>query len=275
MTVHLPDLLKARLYLGRSWSALDQDSSAFAEFDSLLSKDPSHYGAWISRGDLDLKRARYEQAMTQFEQAARIDPDRWEAYHRQALTNYRQGIYAEAELLLLDALIRQDSAVVVYELLGDVASAMREDDFSVYYYAMVLRYEPEKVMVRAKLIDAFIRRQLWDAAGDHLSWWHEKEPENEKILYQLARVNYANGDTLAAESYKAQFNRLHTLRREREVLALRIRLDRFNPAHYREMGWYYQKLEAYSSAQAYFRRAVALGDKSLPASLYLDEGEGP
>lgn len=275
VTVHMPDLLKARLYLGRSWSALDQDSSAFAEFDTLLSMDPSYYGAWISRGDLDLKRDRYELAMTQFERAARIDPDRWEAYHRQGLTNYLQGIYARAELLLLEALIRQDSAVVVYELLGDAASAMREDDFSVYYYAVVLRYEPKNLAVRSKLIDAFIRRQLWGAAGDHLRWWHEKDPENEKILYQLARVSYADGDTLAAESYKAQYKQVHTLRREREVLALRIRLDRFNPAHYREMGWYYQRLGASSSAQAYFRRAVALGDKSLPASLYLDEGEGP
>lgn len=275
VTVHLPGLLKARLYLGRSLGALDQDSLAFAEFDTLLSKDQSHYGAWISRGDLDLKRDRYAQAMTQYKRAARIHPDQWEAYHRQALAHYLQGEHIEAELLLLEALIRQDSAVVVYELLGDVASAMREDDFSVYYYAMVLRFEPENIAARIKLVNAFVRRKLWRAARDQLMWRHEREPDNEKILYQLARVSFADGDTSAAEIYKDRYNRRHTLRREREILALRIRLDRLNPVRYRDMGWYYQKLGDYSSARAYFRRAVALGDKTLPASLYLDEGEQP
>jgi tetratricopeptide (TPR) repeat protein len=275
VTVHLPDLLKARLFLGRSLSALDQDSSAFAEFDTLLTKDPSYYGAWISRGDLDLKRDRYMLATMQYERAARIDPDQWEAYHRQALAHYLQGEYTEAELLLLEALIRQDSAVVVYELLGDVASAMREDDFSVYYYAMVLRFEPEKISARTKLINAFIRRQLWRAARDHLLWRYEKQPDNEKILYQLTRVSYADGDTSAAELYKDQYLQRHTQRREREILALRIRLDHLNPARYRDMGRYYLDLGDNSSARAYFRRAVALGDKTLPASLYLDEGERP
>jgi tetratricopeptide (TPR) repeat protein len=275
VTVHLPDLLKARLYLGRSLGVLDQDSSAFAEFDTLLSKDPLYYGAWISRGDLDLKRDRYMQAMMQYERAARIDPAQWEAYHRQALTHYLQGEYTEAELLLLESLIRQDSAVVVYELLGDVASAMREDDFSVYYYGMVLRFEPENTAVRAKLVDAFIRRQLWPAARDQLLWRYENEPENEKILYQLTRVSHADGDTSAAEKYNEQYLQRHSQRREREIFALRIRLDRYNPARYRDMGWYYLKLGANSSARAYFRRAVALGDKTLPASLYLDEGEQP
>lgn len=289
VTVHMPDLLKARLYLGRSLSALDRDSLAFAIFDTLLSKDSTYYEAWIARGDIDLKRDRYPQAMAQYALAGSLSPDRWEAYHRQALAQYLQSQYEAAELLLFSALICKDSlsatsdtsgvrpagSAIIYGLLGDVAAAMGEDDFSVYYYSMVLRLEPENTAVRTKLVDALIRRNLWRAARAQLRWFHERDRRNETVLYRLGRLAYADGDTTAAQQYMDQFRERHDRRRERERLELRISLDRRNPRHYRELGWYYRRLEDYNRARLYFRRAVALGDTTLPASLYMGEGEGP
>ncbi len=289
VSVHMPDLLKARLYLGRSLSALDRDSLAFAVFDTLLSKDSTYYEAWIARGDIDLKRDRYALAMAQYVLAENLSPDSWEAYHRQALAEYVQGQYEAAELLLFSALIREDSlsavgdvdkvrqagTAVIYGLMGDVAAAMGEDDFSIYYYGMVLRLEPEDTVARTKLVDALIRRNLWRAARTQLRWFHERDPRNETVLYQLARLAYADGDTTAAQQYMDEFRERHDRRRERERLELRVSLDRRNPRHYRELGWYYRRLEDHNRARAYFRRAVALGDTALPASLYMGEGEGP
>ncbi len=275
VSVHMPDLLKARLYLGRSLSALDRDSLAFAVFDTLLSKDSTYYEAWIARGDIDLKRDRYAQAVAQYMLAENLSPNRWEAYHRQALAEYVQGQYDAAELLLFSALIREDSTAVIYGLMGDVAAAMGEDDFSVYYYSMVLRLEPENTAVRTKLVDALVRRNMWRTARAQLRWFHERDPRNEAVLYQLGRLAYAAGDTTAAQQHMDQFRERHDRRRERERLELRISLDRRNPRHYRELGWHYRRLEVHNRARAYFRRAVALGDTTLPASLYMGEGEGP
>ena len=289
VSVHMPDLLKARLYLGRSLSALDRDSLAFAVFDTLLSKDSTYYEAWIARGDIDLKRDRYAQAMAQYVLAENLSPDRWETYHRQGLTQYVQGQYKAAELLLFNALTSEDSlsatgdtivsrqvgATVVYGLLGDVAAAMGEDDFSVYYYGMVLRLEPEDTATRAKLVDALVRLQLWRAALAELRWFYQRDRRNEAVLYRLGRLAYADGDTTAAQQYMDQFRERHYRRRERERLELRVSLDRRNPRHYRELGWHYRRLEVHNRARAYFRRAVALGDTTLPASLYMGEEEGP
>ncbi len=289
VTVHLPDLLKAQLYLGSSLSALDRDSLAFAVFDTLLCKDSTYYEAWIARGDIDLKRDRFEPAMAQYTLAGNLRPDRWEAYHRLAMAHYLQGQYEAAELQLFSALIREDSlsaeddtsgvhqagSAVVYGLLGDVAAAMGEDDFSVYYYSMVLRLEPENTDARAKLVDALIRRHLWRAALAELRWFHERDRRNETVLYRLGLVSYAYGDTAASRRYVDEFRTRHNRRRERELLELRISLDRSNPQHYRELGWHYRRLEDFNRARLYFRQAVALGDTTLPASLYMEEGEGP
>ena len=289
VTVHLPDLLKAQLYLGSSLSALDRDSLAFAVFDTLLGKDSTYYEAWIARGDIDLKRDRFEPAMAQYTLAGNLRPDRWEAYHRLAMAHYLQGQYEAAELQLFSALIREDSlsaeddtsgvhqagSAVVYGLLGDVAAAMGEDDFSVYYYSMVLRLEPENTDARAKLVDALIRRHLWRAALAELRWFHERDRRNETVLYRLGLVSYAYGDTAASRRYVDEFRTRHNRRRERELLELRISLDRSNPQHYRELGWHYRRLEDFNRARLYFRQAVALGDTTLPASLYMEEGEGP
>jgi tetratricopeptide (TPR) repeat protein len=275
VVVHLPDLLKARLYLGRALSTLGRDSLAFAEFDTLLSKSPSHFEAWIDRGDLDLKRDRYEFAEAQYIKAGTLNPYRWESYHRRGLTHYVQSNYQEAELFLFDAWIREDSVTVIYDLLGDVASAMGEDDFSVYYYGMVLRLEPDNWQVHYKLADALSRRGLWKAVQNQLRRIYEQKPHNERILYQLGRAAYAGGDTAAARLYLEEYWERHSQRREKERLELRVQLDQRNPKHYHDLGWYYRRLEDQARARYYFRKAVALGDTTLPASLYLDEGERP
>ncbi|MEE9162198.1 MAG: tetratricopeptide repeat protein, partial [Candidatus Neomarinimicrobiota bacterium] len=269
----LPDLLKGWLYLGRSLNALDRDSLAYAALDTLLSKDSTHYEAWIERGNLDLKQDRYDRAMSRYDLAGRISPARWETYHRRGLALYLQEAYGEAELQLLRAAMLADSAEVVYALLGDVAAAMGEDDFAIYYYGSVLRMRPEDAVTHGKLVDALVRLRMWRSARAELLWFLDREPRNEAVLYRLGMVVLADGDTTAARQYREAFWQRHSQRRERERLELRISVDGRNPRHYRELGWHYYRRENQTRARAYFRRAVALGDTTLPARLYLDEGE--
>ena len=269
----LPDLLKGWLYLGRSLNALDQDSLAYAVLDTLLSKDSTHFEAWIERGNLDLKQDRFDGSMAQYDLAGLISPKRWETYYRRGMAYYLQEAYGEAELQLLRAAMLADSAGVVYALLGDVASAMGEDDFAIYYYGRVLRIMPEDAVTHGKLVDALVRLRLWRSARAELLWFLDREPRSEAVLYRLGLVARADGDTTAARQYQEAFWRRHSQRRERERLELRIRVDGLNPRHYRELGWHYYRRENQARARAYFRRAVALGDTTLSARLYLDEGE--
>lgn len=269
-----PDLLKARLYLGRALGALDQDSLAFVVFDSLTISDPDYYEVWINRGDIHLRRARYRQAIEQYQQAGTIDPWRWEAFHRQALTEYYQGHYALAEQLLLTAWYRDDSTATVYNALGDVAAAMGEDDFSIYYYSRVLRIQPENNAVRTKLVDALIRQRLWSFAREQLLWFYEQDLKDEAVLYRLARITQAGGDTATARGYFEQFTAIHDLRRERERLELRLRIDSRNPRRNRELGFFYRRQGDDAQARNYFRKAVALGDTTLSVRDYFEEGGG-
>ena len=271
----LPQLLKGQLFLGRSLSALGQDSLALAVLDTLLGRDSTHYEGWIERGNLDLKHDRYDLAMAQYALASALNPERWEAYLRRGLTHYLEGSYRESELLLFEALMRQDSVAAVYALLGDVATVVGEDDFAVYYFNMVLRLSPEDAEARSKLVDTYIRSRQWRLAQEQLLWFLRQEPRNETTLYRLAQVARADGDTATTNRYLDRFQKRHNQRRERERLELRIRVDRRNPRHYRELGWHYFRRENMDRARAYFRRAVALGDTTLSASLYLTEGEAP
>lgn len=270
-----PDLLKAQLYLGRALGAQDQDSLAFVVFDSLLIRDPNYYEVWINRGDIHLRRGRYRQAIEQYQRAGAIDLWRWEALHRQGLSEYYQGHYAQAEQSLILAWSRDDSIATVYDALGDVAAAMGEDDFSIYYYGRVLRMEPENDDVRTKLVDAFIRQRLWSFARGQLLRFHEQGMQNETVLYRLARVTQAAGDTTSARGYFEQFMATHRLRRERERLELRLRIDSRNPRHSRELGFFYRKQGDDGQARDYFRKAVALGDTTLSVSDYFEDVGGP
>lgn len=271
----LPDLLKGQLYLGRSLSALDMDSLASAVLDTLLERDSTFYDGWIERGNLDLKANRIRLAIADYRRAQNLDPERWEAYQRRALALYLQEDYGQAEAQLFFALMREDSSVAIYHLLGDIAAAVGEDDFSSYYYHMVLRLSPENRTARGKRVAALIRARQWAAARAELLRTLEREPRNEEALYRLGRAARAAGDSAAANRYRDQFWQLHSQRRELERLELRIKLDRRNPRHYRDLGWHYLRQENLSRARANFRRAVALGDTTLSASLYLDEGERP
>ncbi len=270
-----PDLLKARLYLGRALSFLEQDSLALTVFDSLLVQAPEHYEAWIERGDISLRQEHYQEARAHFLQASAIDSRRWEAYHRRALALYYQEQYYASELMLFNALNRADSVLVIFELLGDVAAAATEDDFAVYYYSRVLMLDTDNAVVRRKLIAALIRRHLWSNAHEELRWFLHRSPKNEPILYQLGLVAAAEGDARAASDYFHRFQLSHLPRRERERLELRITLDSRNPIHYKQLGLLHRDQGKDSRARDYFRKAVALGDTTLSASDYLVEGEEP
>lgn len=269
------DLLDAHLYLGKARSAMDQDSLAFAVFDSLLILDPLFYEAWIDRGDIHLKRGRYDAATTQYWQGELIEPERWEAYHRQAIVQYYRQNYRLAEELLYSAWHYNDSTAAIYQTLGDVAAALGEDDFAAYYYSRVLRLQPEDTPMRLKLVDALVRQQFWSFAQAQLLWLIEQDPDNESTLYRLARITQSEGDTTAAQIYFEEFTTIHNLRRRQERLELRIVLDSRNPRHHRELGILHREQGNESQARESFRRAVALGDTTLSASDYLQEGEGP
>lgn len=269
------DITKAQLFLGSALSRLNQDSLAMVVFDSLLVKEPRYYEVWIERGDVYLKQRDYAAAGAQYMQASRINAQLWQSFHRQGMVHYYQGRYEQAELLLYAALARNDSITMIYNALGDVSAAMGEDDFSVYFYFRVLQSEPENIAVREKLINALIRSRLWSYAAGQLLWFVDKNPDDESKLYRLVLVAEARGDTARVREYSARFEQLHTMRREKEMLELRVTHDSRNPIHYKAMGLYFREKGDGMKASEYFRRAVVLGDTTISVSDYMEEGVGP
>ena len=275
VTQRLPNLIEGRLYLGMAFAALDRDSLALAAFDTLLMTDPGYYAAWIQKGDLHLKRRRYAEAGALYRQAAQLAPGRWGAYHRQGRLHYLQIAYLEAELLLFQALIRNDTVSAVHNALGDVAAALGEDDFAAYYYGKVLAADPEDDEARYDLVDALTRRKLYRTARRELGWLLDRDKDSESLLYRMGLLSSAARDTLAADRYLERYAEIHQARRRLEQLKFKISLAPRNPSHYRNLGQYYLVIGANRLAREAFRQAVALGDTSLSASDYMEEGVGP
>jgi tetratricopeptide (TPR) repeat protein len=270
------DLLKAQLYWGKALVAIDQDSLAKLVLDTLIIRDPDYYEAWVERGDILRHNRDYPAALAHYRKAVGIDSGRWEAYHRQALTEYYKGQYLAAELLLINALSRNDSVAVIYEALGDVAAASDEDDFSIYYYNRTLEFSAvETEPVRWKLIKALNRMKIWYESERQLIYLVSQSGESERLLYTLGLVNQANSRVEVAADYFARYSELHDIRRERERLELRVALDSQNYRHHRILGDFYTRLEEDRLARDSYRRAVALGDSTLSASDYLIEGDEP
>ncbi len=270
------DLLKAQLYLGKSLVEVDQDSLAKLVLDTLIIRDPDYYDAWVDRGDILRKNGEYSMAHTHFRRAVGIDSGRWEAYHRQALTEYFKGQYLAAELLLFNALSRDDSVADIHETLGDVAAASNEDDFAVYYYSRTLGYSTTgDQAVRRKLIDALIRLQIWYEAERQLNYLMSQTGESEPLLYQLGLINQAQDKREIAAEYFARYSALHDIRRERERLELRVNTDTQNFNYHRALGDFFVRQDKDRLARDSYRRAVALGDSTLSASDYLIEGDEP
>ncbi len=270
-----PDLLKAQLNLGRALAQLEQDSLALAVFDSLLLKDPTSYQVWIDRGDIYLRQERYNLAEDQYLRAKDIDPTGWESFHRQALSKYYQQDYLSAELLLYNALNRNDSINVIYDLLGDVNAAAGEDDFAIYYYNRVLLADSSDLEVRQKLIAALLRKRFWEFAAGQIAVLIADNPRSEMLHYQLGLTAQAQGDRGLAQRSFGKFRDMYTDRRLRERLELQVSLDSGNPRYYKGLGLYYRDGGNQVRARDFFRKAVALGDTTLSASDYLIEGEGP
>ena len=275
VTQSLPHLVEGRLYLGMAYAALDRDTLALAAFDTLLMADPGYYTAWIQKGDLHLKRRRFSEADNLYRQAAQLAPGRWEAYHRQGRLNYLQGSYLQAELLLFQALIRNDSVSTVQMALGDVAAALVEDDFAAYYYGKVLDADPEHEEARYELVDALTRRKLYRTARRELGWLLDRDKDAESILYRMGLLSYAAGDTLGAGRYMERYAEIHQARRRLEQLEFKISLAPRNPLHHRNLGQYHLANGSAGLAREAFRQAVALGDTTLSASDYMEEGVGP
>ncbi|MFC1481701.1 tetratricopeptide repeat protein [Candidatus Neomarinimicrobiota bacterium] len=242
----------------------------------LLIRDPDYYDAWIDRGDILRQAGDYAAALAHFRKAVSIDSGRWEAYHRQALTEYFKEQYLAAELLLFNVISRNDSVAVVYEALGDVAAASLEDDFTVYYYIRTLEYQvADSEAIRWKLINALIRLKQWYEAERQLNYLVDQSGETERLLYTLGLVNQSNNRVEVAVDNFARYSELHDVRRERERLELRVALDSQNYHHHRALGDYYNRREEDRLARDSYRRAVALGDSTLSASDYLIEGDEP
>ena len=271
----LPDLLEARLYLGLSYTALENDSLALGVFDSLLVAHPGYYDAWVGKGDFFRQRDRLAQARQHYQSALRLEPERWEAYHRQGLLFYRQSDYLTAELQLFQAMIRNDSTSAVQLALGDVAAAVGEDDFAAYYYGQVVAARPQQTAARMRLVDALTRLKLYRSARRELIWFLYEDRNDEKILYRMAQLSFAINDSLRANRYLGRYLDRTLPRREEERLLKLIRTAPRDPAHHRKLGQHHLSLGNSGLARESFMRAVALGDTTLSVADYFEEGVGP
>ncbi len=261
--------LDARFFLAKSLTAIDDDKNALVALDTLLQIDPTYYDAWIERGDIHLKLAAYDKAVSQYIAAVELDSSRWEAFHGQALADYYRTSYVNAETTLYNALWLADSIPQIYESLGDVAAGAGEADFAVYYLSMTLRLIPDSVDVHTKLSQTAMRLGLWRIAREELLWLLAQQPDNTALLYRLGRVSREMGLTEESALYNERYRALHERRRKFRTLELRMGMDSLNPKHYRDFGWLYIAEGDTVQAREYFRMAVARGDTTLTASDYL------
>lgn len=109
------------------------DSSEYF-YRKVLTDDPENLNALNGLGILSLNRQRYDQAVNQFDDALRVDPDFEYARYNKALTLYYQHNYRRSLAETFDLMKRSPDYYDAMQLAGDNYYEQQRYDSAKYWY---------------------------------------------------------------------------------------------------------------------------------------------
>ncbi len=187
-----PDHLRARSYLAASLQSTDNYLAAIEQYNYVLKYEQNDYAVHKNVADSWLALSQYENARESYKKAAQIDGNVPNIYADLAFIESKFGNYDEAVKNYQNA-IKLKNEDVWHKALAKVFYLNNEKQKAIDAYLYVEDYN----------MAAYIQQQegKYDEAIINYNKALEKNPDDSKTLYNIARLYYEKKNYLLATTH--------------------------------------------------------------------------
>ena len=251
-----PDHLRARSYLAASLQSTDNYLAAIEQYNYVLKYEQNDYAVHKNVADSWLALSQYENARESYKKAAQIDGNVPNIYADLAFIESKFGNYDEAVKNYQNA-IKLKNEDVWHKALAKVFYLNNEKQKAIDAYLYVEDYD----------MAAYIQQQegKYDEAIINYNKALEKNPDDSKTLYNIARLYYEKKNYLLATTHLQKL--LQIKPNDVESLFLLAsseqQLEKYDAAisHYNEILGIPQKLDPQLKNDIHYNLAIAQKQK--------------
>ena len=189
VTVALPDLPAAHLFLGLSHLKLGASEQAIDALTRSLELDPANLEARRALAACHLAKGDYASAVQEFQAAFSNSPDRTEAWYQ--LGRDYMGLMSDLAGRLV---VKQPDSVWATRLGADMLALSDAWDAAANYYATAISKRADLPGLHSALGAARLRLGELDEALRHFEDELRIDPRSERALLGLAEISLARGD---------------------------------------------------------------------------------
>ena len=193
------------------------------------------------------KSKRYQEAIAKYEEAIRLEDNNYRYYFSRGKCYYAMKDYDLALSSFEETVELKKDFVFAYTLIAKIYRKKGDNMNAVYYYDMASKAEGDpkrKVGYKMEAVKLLLREKKTEEAQRHLSEAKQFAPDNLNILYFDAKISNQNGDYERARD---------------NMITATAQLEGEPPAtsakYFYELGYAYNKLGDYNSAQQAWEKA--------------------
>lgn len=237
-------------YLDEARQLVEQgmDDAALATLSLAIQENPRLTAAYLEIASIHQRRGDYGQAEERYDQAARIEPNNFDAQYGSALAKHLAGKLRAAVRVYLRALTLQPDSFDANRDLSAAYLQLGESAQALPYAMRSTRLDPDSQPAWSNLAVAFAMQGRWDGAIGAYRQAAELGDLDDPVLLGLAEAHIRMGN------YGRAINTLDTL----------LRSEPTATAHER-MGYANFKLRRFEQALRHYDAALNLDDEDLAA----------
>ena len=196
--------------LAKAFAANRQFDKAIDTFVERTNADPKNTLFRLLLGEAHWNRSRFQDALQEFQLAAKLSPDSARAHF---WTGYAQQLLGDpaAAKHSLEAALKLDPEHALANLsMGHLLADEGKGQDAIRFLERFSEQKPDDFEVRLKLAQVYLGLQRFDSALAQLKTAERLAPEDKRVFYQLARLYKATGQAESAKRALSTFSKLET-----------------------------------------------------------------
>jgi tetratricopeptide (TPR) repeat protein len=191
LSVSNPDMAKSHINKGKIYANDKKYQQAIAEFDQAIRLEPNNSEAYEQRGSAFGELKQSERAIADYDQALRINPNDEFAYYGRALEYYHLRKYESAIADYDQFILLKPDLGLAYYSRGIVYNDIKDYDRAIADYTQAIRLTPNHALSYNNRGNAYSALTLYERAIEDFNQAISIDP-NDALAYNNRAVAYAN-----------------------------------------------------------------------------------